>query len=511
MQTKILLWSGQDFIHYCLANSLKKSNEFELYAIVDDADIGIKNFYESQKIVDFEKIWFYYDYTKPTNEPDINYLKKFESNYKINLWDIAYSDRFFYREFNPYHQFNRREILSILEGECRLFEQVLTESKPDFFFTNMVTRHPKYLIYKMCKVKGIKTATLELGRFGGRFLITRDVAKMDDPERYIESNLDLINTDQDLMNYLTKFKQRISGNVDINFETKKNKKILAGLNFLTRPLDENYTRNYLNYGKTKSKILFSGSRFILSLKRRKRRSFLDKNAVTNVKFDTPFIYFTLHSEPERELLIQAPFYTNQLTVITNIAKSIPVDYLLYVKEHPAMEEVGWRDIEYYKKILDLPNVKLIHPMVSSNDIVKKCNLAITLSGDVGLEASFFGKPSIVLSDSDYAVLPWVEYVKNIKDLPNSINKLLNKKIDSDYLKKFVTFYDRNSFQFDETGYLSMFNNLFYYPGYAMKLEITENKIKKLLETFSMEFDKLASHHIEKMKFYQSEKDENETM
>jgi len=74
------------------------------------------------------------------------------------------------------------------------------------------------------------------------------------------------------------------------------------------------------------------------------------------------------------LLILAPNYTNQVQVITNITKSLPEGYELYVKEHPVNVFREWRPVNDYKKIMELPNVKLIHPSVKSIDLIKKSSL-----------------------------------------------------------------------------------------------------------------------------------------
>ena len=65
-----------------------------------------------------------------------------------------------------------------------------------------------------------------------------------------------------------------------------------------------------------------------------RKKFLDKYSLNNIPSDEKYVYFPLQFEPERTILISAPYYTNQLELIKNIARSIPVDYFLYVKEHP---------------------------------------------------------------------------------------------------------------------------------------------------------------------------------
>ena len=73
------------------------------------------------------------------------------------------------------------------------------------------------------------------------------------------------------------------------------------------------------------------------------------NAEFHIETKKPFIFFPLHLEQEMSLLIQAPFYTNQLEIIKNLVKSLPIGYELYVKEHPLMYVRSWRKISIYKE------------------------------------------------------------------------------------------------------------------------------------------------------------------
>ena len=57
---KLLIWSGQDFVHYSLANLLQEDSNFELFGLIDDAEIGIKKFYKTQNLVKFSKLWNYW-------------------------------------------------------------------------------------------------------------------------------------------------------------------------------------------------------------------------------------------------------------------------------------------------------------------------------------------------------------------------------------------------------------------------------------------------------------------
>ena len=55
------------------------------------------------------------------------------------------------------------------------------------------------------------------------------------------------------------------------------------------------------------------------------------------------------AEVKKQIVVDTDvFNNNQINIITNIAKSIPVDCLVYVKEHPTQIAFAWRPISYYK-------------------------------------------------------------------------------------------------------------------------------------------------------------------
>ena len=63
-------------------------------------------------------------------------------------------------------------------------------------------------------------------------------------------------------------------------------------------------------------------------------------------------------------------------VIKNIAKSIPVDHILLVKEHPASFVRSWRSIEEYKELMSIPGVKLIHPDANTKELINSKSFSI---------------------------------------------------------------------------------------------------------------------------------------
>lgn len=159
MKEKIIFWLGVDLTHFCLSWSLKKQLDADFFAIIDITNKP-RQFFEKQTLVDFKKTWFFFDHIKNSNKSiDIDYLTNFEKKYKIDLWTLAINERMFYRFFQ-FHRFSRNEILSILEHECKLFETILDEIKPDFLITKLPSRHHHELFYRLCKARGIKILML---------------------------------------------------------------------------------------------------------------------------------------------------------------------------------------------------------------------------------------------------------------------------------------------------------------------------------------------------------------
>ena len=126
MSTKILFWINGSLTSFCIAYSLQKKINSDFYAVVDSYDKP-KVFFQNQNLVKFQKTWFYHDYFQNMAKPDLKYLSNFEKKYDLNLWELAINERIFYR-FNSVYNFSSDEILSIIEHESKLFDEIITES-----------------------------------------------------------------------------------------------------------------------------------------------------------------------------------------------------------------------------------------------------------------------------------------------------------------------------------------------------------------------------------------------
>ena len=492
MNSKIIFWMNDALALVGLPKTLQEKHNFDIYAILDVTDKQ-KKFFQKQELIKFSKIWFFHDYiSKATKKPDTKYLKLIEKKHKIDLSLLASNERFF-NKWNKYYKFSSDEKLLILEQECKLFEKILDEVQPDFLITAQTTLHHNHLFYEICKARGIKVLMIRSSFFVGKHIISSEFDSIDNTQ--INGKFHF-NSLVDIQNYLKKYDSTNKVKLELeNLLASKTDFLKAILKFLVSS-NTNVKTHYTYYGRSKFAVL-KGTIFSI-IKKRFRESFINKNLIRDIKNKKPLIYFPLQIEPERSLLIQAPNYTNQIEVITNIVKSLPAGYELYVKEHPANVFREWRSVDDYKKIMKLPNVKLIHPSVKSEDLIIKSSLVITISSTSGLEAAFHNKPSIIFADLDYSILPSVHKIKAIDELPYAIKTSLKKEVKSSDLNYYINLIEENSFELDFDSIDSDFDSNFHYGGFLADAEIPIEKMRLFLERHSADFDKIAAECLKKI-------------
>ena len=490
MKEKILLWLDVFSAQFGMAEWLQKKYECEICTIID-INKG-KKFYEEQKIVDFKKKWYLREcFNRSQKEPDLKYLAEIEKKYKFDIWKIVYSDINFYK-YNEYHKFNYDEILTIIEQECRFFEQILDDGKPNYLAIRITDSSNSQILQKICAARGIKILMLSFTRFGNRAYISHEYDHLEFSKKHDEKKErafeELQKDTQILTSLQSTFRKK--------FRNSKKTWIKGALKYLSLVISDKYREYYTNYGKTFFKVIRTEGGF--PLKTGKRKKFIDINFLYESKFEEKFIYFPLQLEPERSTLIPATFYTNQLDVITNIAKAIPIDFQLFVKEHPMQKIKGWREISFYKSIMELPNVKLIHPSIPNDEMLKKCSLAITIAGTTGLEAALYKKPCIIFADVNYSSLPSVYRLRSLEDLPNAIRESLKKEVKLSDVNDFINLLDRNSFPFNNTELSIKINDEFFYDGYLFDTEIDNKKAEEFLRKNHEYFEVLAMEYMKKI-------------
>ena len=499
MKDKIIFWFGGDFTQFCMAYYFQKKFDCEMYSIVDITNTT-KLFFKNQKLINFKKTWYLHDqYHETTQKPDIEYLKKFEKKYKIDLWKLAINERMFYF-FNDFHKFKTNEILSILEQICKFYEQFFLEVKPDFLITKLTAFHHLELFRQMCIYHGTKVLMLSNPKISNKNIISEDDTKID----YVD-NLDNIECDEksfeELRNDLKSLhaglslKKQMFGYWEMHASNSILNSLRPLLHYIISP-NVNTKTHFNYYGRTKFKVIKNAIKLVLQKKY--REIFLRKNLIFNPDLDSPYVYFALGIILERHILIGAPYFTNQIELIRHIAKSLPIGYRLYVKEHPGQRSREWRSISDYQEIINIPNVTLIHYSFSENKLLKNSSLVITTAGTTSFEATFVGKPSIVFGDVLYSYLPSVSKVNSMDELPKIIKNSLATKPQSKDLSKYMKILSENIIDFNFWQFLGDFDEQFTYHGGYRDVKIDENELESFIKERGESLDYLATCHIKKI-------------
>lgn len=486
---KILFWINGFFLHFCLAYYLQSHLEADFFGIID-INSKPKKFFQNQNFVNFKKIWFFHDQIKKNQgNPDLNYLQHFEQNYQINLWKLVINERFFYKH-NRFYKFKKQEILSILEQELHFFEAILDEINPDYFLTYDPPFHHQKLLLELCRAKGVKVLSVCGTGIDNKIILTEDGATFDLDPKSIDSYSSTIDKISEIQkNSYDLVVQKYLQNREIGFLNK----FKALKDYLFDFDSELVNSNFMYYGKSKFKVIKDAIN--LELKRRKNFSFLQKTTTLSPDLNIPYVYFPMNVDEEMNILHYAPYYTNQIEVIRHIAKSIPIDYVLYVKEHIASKLRGWMNPDYYKEIIEIPNVVLVNPLFDNNVLLKNSKLLVAIRGTTPLKAIKNGKASVIFGDQPFQILPSVFKVDSLDSLPTLIKKALNHKVDPSDYEKYEKLLKNRSIEFNMFAYEYKRDTDFFSGRVLSNVLISDDVMDNFLKENKNPFSDLVNAHL----------------
>jgi len=472
---RILFWIYGFFLHYCLAYHLQSHLDADFFAIID-INSKPKIFFQTQNLVKFQKLWFLHDQIKKTKaDPDMDYLSQFERKYGIDLWKLALNERIFY-EHNRFYKFSRREILTILEQETKFFEGVLDEINPDYFLTYEPMFHQQKLLLEVCKARGIKVLSISGTGIENNHIITENGATFDlDQSHNVDKKLTREGTNSSTKHdYDALFQDNLKYH-----NIKISNKLRALMDYLSDSDADLVNSNFMYYGRSKFKVVKDA--LLLEIRRKQNYKFLQKHSVSSPSLKIPFVYFPMNINMEMNLLHYAPYYTNQIEVIRHIAKSLPVDYVLYVKEHIAAGLRGWNSINYYKQIIEIPNVVLISPNFDNNTLLQNAKLIMTVRGTASLKALKYGKPAIVFGDQPIQIMPSVFKVGSLSALPELIKKALEYKTDPADYDKYKNLLSDRLFQFNTFEFENKRDAGFFSGGIYSNVLFSEKNMTEFID------------------------------
>lgn len=143
-----------------------------------------------------------------------------------------------------------------------------------------------------------------------------------------------------------------------------------------------------------------------------------------------FVYFPLHLQPEVTTAVNGGIYCDQILAIERLAKLIPEDWYIYVKENPKQNEYMRGEV-FFKRLHLIKNVKYIDVSVPSPELLKHCQFCASIDGTASFESICGGKPTLIFGRVWWDFLPGV--FKYHKEL--NIKNLMNYQIDKKELKE----------------------------------------------------------------------------
>ncbi|MEK7084479.1 MAG: hypothetical protein AAB932_04555 [Patescibacteria group bacterium] len=386
---------------------------------------------------------------------DAEYLQWLEQEFGLpNLWPYIDMDRvlrygLLVRSYpSDRSRYSHEDLLRIAQVTAKSIISFLDQAKPDVIFFSVVSNLGSMLLYHIARRRGIATMVLYCPRLGIKYGVSESydgfpslyrtfaelqaVSASDAPlERFVEGRKWLHNFQEQPTYYM-------NSSAAASQYTQEELLLRSHFKFLVSPRAFWQSSRWLlhlffgywqNSHRDDYATIKPWHHIIdkVTSKYRVLRGACDLYDVVD-SGDT-YAYFALHTEPEALPMLLAPFYTDQVWLIKQVARSLPVHFKLYVKDHPKM--AGKRTRSYYQELKKIPNVKLINPAVSSLQLIEHSSLVLTLTGTSGWEGVLLKKPVIVFSKVFYSALSAVCVCQNIPELPYLIQKQLQKFVYRD--------------------------------------------------------------------------------
>jgi len=455
MKACFLLQRSSAYILHKLAVALKEKYGIENFCGIVYLRSSFE-FLKNQKDINYTSLLLDEDihHQFKKEQLDLNYLKNIEKEYGIpNLWPYLALDRVLMfnqlkREY-PYDTpaYSHEELMKIFQIKAKAILAFLEKEKPDFIFMTVVGRVGTMLLYQIAKKKNIPVFLGVETRIDNGYILSDNYKNYSWSEQLFNNltkNGIRSKKIDDAQKYIKKFRDKPS--VTYRYFTKDDETNISQIKkfifLLKNFLNSLYwflklTLQYFLKKKWRDYTVENPAEYFIDRLKRKTRTLIGFNRFySSIDLNEDYAFFPLHLEPEISTLLQAPFWTDQLHLIRQIAKSLPLHFKLYVKEHPAM--VRYRPFSYYQELKKIPNVKIIDPGLKSFELIKNSKLLITITGTAGLEAVLFKIPIITFGEVFYNALSMVKKCTELERLPYLVKEQLeNFRHNEEELENFI--------------------------------------------------------------------------
>lgn len=397
------------------------------YMYDENVDVIVNNqYYRPMKL---DEPLCYYESAHILHELDGEILEKI-APYEQEALDIINRRRRSWTSDNSYSSL--KHILYVL---LRFWNNYIKEHNIGLYICTMLPHIPQtYIPYLICKINNIPFITQGIIPFTAgekaNYILRPDIKSFDSniSSRFEEAlhkykgNNKLIPLRKELLRYFGQYDSTSKVEKRVIYYNEKNSLYDKVKQYADRIKIYIHRKDYkilVNKARYLAKIKVETNRFLKKVEK------LEEMPVENQKF----ILFALHLQPEATTLPGGGFFNDQLLAIKMLSSSLPDDTFLYVKEHPSywmekgrLESVfESRNVAFYNEIKTLKNVILIKHEIPSNELLEKCLAVVTITGTIGFEAIYKGKPVLTFGPTFYEDYPSVFRIKSNQDCNNVID------------------------------------------------------------------------------------------
>ena len=306
---------------------------------------------------------------------------------------------------------------------------------------------PEYVIYCLCKIKGIPTFFFNTPPLRDTLVLMQDwkesVTEIDDVYKRLQQKY--VNKDIDSISLQPKFQAYYDKQIDTEkdpfwYLKKKQKSWFAMVvhTLVRSPLV--FLKGFVGFI---AEMFFSEKRayrfqsYKMRLLKRGHRKFYDAHA-TKPDYDQKYIYIPLHVQPECSTCPMAGMFMEQILEVQMLSALLPDDVYIYVKENP-YQDVRTRSKEFYQQFLDIPRVRLMPYEHNTFRIMEHATAIATCTGTVGFESMFRGLPVIMFGHRFYQYGPGIYQVHTTEDCAEAVAAIFkrNEKPDLKDAKLFL--------------------------------------------------------------------------
>lgn len=404
-----------------------------------------------------------------TSKPTAEEITTWEKRLKIpSLWPAIIAERrVFYgkncrfkQDYKPRHTLE--EMQGIVTAVIKALWNAFEEYKPDVVLSFNQSIMGAFIAYLIAQAKGIPCLTFNSTKIENYVSLSPDLTqryanirseytkfyanKNDDDPHVVKAQHYLERTQNKRIVY------------EGSLKPKKDTTLFKALAFFIRKTPAALVKKIRDYC---TKIDFDPQRVnhissvwhlsVGGVLRRQRAKPIIKGTILSLQelSDLRYVFFPLCSEPEIALGVYSPYCLNQIEVVRNIAQSVPLGTLIVIKEHP--RSWGYRSPDYYKKLIEIPNVRLVSVDTPTNSIIQKAQATMVISSFVGFEAVLQGVPVFTFGNCIFDMLPssMVRRIHAMENLPQAYKEVMeNYRKDEHAIKSFVAAVMKESIPID---------------------------------------------------------------